>query len=82
MDLAFTRRIDTELEALVVIDETPTGNPMLGRIMTRIAGHPETTNTQSWIRRLSGEDAAIIPGSDSASAATTRVSATFRTPAG
>lgn len=29
MDLAFEYRIDTDLQALVVTDATPTGNPML-----------------------------------------------------
>ena len=60
MDLAFAYRIDTDLEALVVIDETPTGNPMLDRILSKIAAHAETTDTQSWIRRVSEEDAALI----------------------
>ena len=31
MDLAFAERIDTDLEALVVVDPAPTGNAM-GRI--------------------------------------------------
>ena len=60
MDLAFAYRIDTDLEALVVIDPTPTGNPMLDRILAKIAARADTTDTQTWIRALSEEDAAVI----------------------
>ena len=37
MDLAFAWRIDTDLRALVVNDRTPTGNPVLDRILEKIA---------------------------------------------
>lgn len=60
MDLAFEYRIDTDLEALVVTDPTPTGNPMLDRVLAKIAARADTTDTQTWIRVLSTDDAAAI----------------------
>ncbi|MDE0226663.1 MAG: GPP34 family phosphoprotein, partial [Gammaproteobacteria bacterium] len=60
MDLAFEYRIDTDLQALVVTDATPTGNPLLDRILGRIAARTDTTDTQAWIRVLSTDEAATI----------------------
>ena len=60
MDLAFEYRIDTDLDALVVTDPTPTGNPMLDRVLAKIAARADTTDTQTWIRVLSTDDAAAI----------------------
>ena len=60
MDLAFDYRIDTDLQALVVTDPTPTGNPMLDRVLETIAARTETTDTQTWIKVLSTDDAAAI----------------------
>ncbi|MCY3641834.1 MAG: GPP34 family phosphoprotein [Gammaproteobacteria bacterium] len=60
MDLAFAHRIDTDLEALIVITADPTGNPMLDAILAKIASRTGTADTQSWIRALSTEDAAWI----------------------
>ena len=60
MDLAFANRIDTDLEQLVVIDSTPTGNPMLDRILGRIAARGDTTDARTWIMALCEKDAAIV----------------------
>ena len=60
MDLAFAYRIDTDLQALVVIDQTPTGNPALDRILAKIAARPEAADTRTWIRELSVDEAAAI----------------------
>ena len=60
LDLAFAYRIDTDLETLVVIDAAPTGHPTLDAVLARIAAHTDTTDTQTWIRMLSTEDAAAI----------------------
>ena len=49
MDLAFANRIDTDLEQLKVIDREPTGNPMLDRVLGRIADSAETRNTKEWL---------------------------------
>jgi len=60
MDLAFAYRIDTDLESLVVASADPTGDPMLDAVLARIVARTDTTDTQSWIRVLSTEDAAAI----------------------
>ena len=60
MDLAFAYRIDTDLQALVVTDQTPTGNPSLDRILAKIAARPEAADTRTWIRELSVDEAAAI----------------------
>ena len=56
MDLAFSNRIDTDERQLLVIDDTPTGNPMLDRILERITGASGTRDTRAWIEKITGED--------------------------
>ena len=52
LDLAFANRIDTDLETLLVIDDTPTGYPMLDRVLSRIAALHSPVDTHAWIRLL------------------------------
>lgn len=58
VDLAFAYRIDTDPKTLTVNDRTPTGEAMLDRILARIVDHPETTDTSTWIKMLSADEAA------------------------
>lgn len=60
MDLAFDYRIDTDPESLVITDRTPTGNPIVDPILAKIAGQGPATDTRTWIRVLSVEDAPAI----------------------
>ena len=60
MDLAFAYRIDTDPKALVVNDPTPTGNPMLDDTLAKIAAQGSESDTRTWIRVLSVEDAPAI----------------------
>ena len=60
MDLAFAYRIDTDPKALVVNDPTPTGNPMLDGTLAKIVAHGSQSDTRTWIRVLSVEDAPDI----------------------
>ena len=60
MDLAFALRIDTDLESLMVLNENPTGIPMLDRVLAKIAAHPRVMDAQLWVRRLASEDAGAI----------------------
>ena len=53
MDLAFANRIDTDPEQLMVIDRAPTGNPMLDRVLERVADCAETRNTKAWLATFS-----------------------------
>ena len=60
LDLAFAGRIDTDQRQLVLIDSTPTGNPMLDRVLERIAGSSVTRDTRAWIEKVTGEDTEAI----------------------
>ena len=57
MDLAFASRIDTDPKKLVVNDAAPTGNSILDPTLSRLAAHGYGSNTRTWIRVLSVEDA-------------------------
>lgn len=57
MDLAFAYRIDMDPDRLVVNDPTPTGNPMLDGTLAKVAAQDRATDTRTWIRILSVEDA-------------------------
>ena len=57
MDLAFANRIDTDPERLVVINPTPTGDPLLDRVLARIAGEQAAADSRAWIETLSAEEA-------------------------
>ena len=61
MDLAFANRIDTDLETLMVIDRTPTGNMMLDRTLAKIGAREETTDTRTWIQRARGRGRGLYP---------------------
>ena len=60
MDLAFANRIDTDPDQLLVLDRTPTGNPMLDDTLERIAGSGETRDTRGWVDALAREAAPEI----------------------
>lgn len=60
MDLAFANRIDTDPEQLLVLDRTPTGNPMLDDTLERIAGSGETMDTRGWVDALARQAAPEI----------------------
>ena len=60
MDLAFARRIDTDLQTLMVIDQAPTGHPALDRILAKVAARPEAAGARTWIRELCMDEASAI----------------------
>ncbi len=60
MDLAFANRIDNDLEQLVSLDSTPTGNPMLDLALARITNSGETKDTKGWIEALAGRETTEI----------------------
>ncbi len=55
LDLAFADRIDTDPEKLILIDPTPTGNPLLDGVLKRIDDDKETRPTGEWLELLSAE---------------------------
>ncbi len=60
LDLAFADRIDTDPERLMIIDPTPTGNPMLDGALERISGSGESKDTTAWLETLSAEQGPAI----------------------
>jgi Golgi phosphoprotein 3 len=51
-DLALARKIDTDTEEIQIIDRTPTGNPILDRVLTRMAARPELKTVAEWIEEM------------------------------
>lgn len=51
-DLALERRIDTDLESLLLTDSTPTGDELLDPILEEIATDATTHHPQFWIEKI------------------------------
>lgn len=51
-DLALLRKIDTDTEAIHVIDTTPTGNATLDRVLSQMANRTDLTTVRAWIEEL------------------------------
>ena len=66
LDLAFAGRIDTDLQGLVVVDRTPTDEPGLDRVLSKIADRRSGVDARRWIRELSSDDAASVRGATTA----------------
>lgn len=60
MDLAFSDRIDTDLELVFVTNRKPTGNPVLDRVLARVADSDETKDSRGWIETLLVEETSAI----------------------
>ena len=59
-ELSLRSRIDTDMESLVLIDRTDTGNPALDPILGHIADEPVQRSAQYWIERLVPHADAVI----------------------
>ncbi len=53
IELALENKIDTDLESLFVVDETPIGNPLLDSTLAQIVQHPDTNGIKYWVRKVS-----------------------------
>src|SRR5437588_430180 len=51
-DLALARKIDTDTDAIQIIDATPTGNATLDRVLAHMAGRPDLKTVQDWIEEI------------------------------
>ncbi len=49
MDLALADRIDTDLDSLILVDKTPTGDALLDPTLERIAASTETYGARHWV---------------------------------
>ncbi|MCY4087325.1 MAG: cytochrome P450 [Actinomycetia bacterium] len=59
-ELSLISRIDTDMDSLVVLDETRTGDPVLDDILREIADEPGRRNAQYWIERLAPDAETIV----------------------
>ncbi len=59
MDLALENRIDTDLEKLILLDATPTGDDMLDPILKEIAEQTEPRGPRYWVERAASMEEAI-----------------------
>jgi cytochrome P450 len=59
-ELAFRYRVDSDLESLFLIDDTPTGIPTLDPILAEIAAEPHKHSTEFWIEKLAPRAEGII----------------------
>ena len=59
-ELSLISRIDTDMESLFLLEETPTGNPALDLILKEIASEPVQRNAQFWIEWLAPRAESII----------------------
>ena len=52
MDLALENRIDSDLETLMLVDATPTGDELLDPVLEEIAGDTHRHSPQYWVERI------------------------------
>ena len=51
-ELSFRSRIDSDLDSLIVVDATETGDPLLDSALEEIAAEPEQHDVQFWVERF------------------------------
>ena len=54
MDLALENRIDTDLDSLILIDDTPLGDSLLDPTLAEIAAADDKRDARFWIERTAG----------------------------
>ena len=59
-DLAFESRIDTDLESLKVLDDTPTGDTMLDPVLAAVADGEPHKPAQYWIEKTATQSDEIL----------------------
>ena len=59
-ELSLIGRIDTDMKSLILLDQTPTGDPCIDPILKAIAAEPTQRNAQYWVERLAPRAEAII----------------------
>jgi len=59
-ELSLMGRIDTDLDSLILIDSTPTGDPALDPMLEQISADTGSHNTQFWVERLVSQAEPII----------------------
>ena len=59
-ELSFRSRLDSDLEALFVVDRTETGDPLLDAILKEVADESDQHDARYWIQRLAPRAESII----------------------
>ncbi|MXZ29804.1 MAG: cytochrome P450 [Acidimicrobiia bacterium] len=59
-ELSLRSRIDTDVESLNLLDDTPTGDAALDPILEKIAAEPARHSAQYWVERLAIRSESII----------------------
>ena len=59
-ELSFRSRLDSDLEALFVVDRTETGDPILDAILKQVADESDQHDARYWIQRLAPRAESII----------------------
>ena len=59
-ELSLLERIDTDMESLLLVNQTETGDTTLDSILRQIADEPTQHNAQYWIERLAGQAESVI----------------------
>ena len=59
MDLALKNRIDSDLETLTLVSDTPTGDDILDPVLEEIAREKKTHSPQFWVERIAARAEAI-----------------------
>ena len=62
MDLALENRIDTDLEKLVLVDASPTGDSLLDPMLAEIAAEEEPRGPRFWVERAGSREEEIREG--------------------
>jgi golgi phosphoprotein 3 len=52
-DLALARKIDTDTEAIQIVNRSPTGSPTLDHVLAAMAQRGEMTSVRQWIEEIS-----------------------------
>ncbi len=59
-ELSLIDRVDTDMESLILLDRTPTGDPCLDPCLAEIAVEPRRRDAQYWVERLAPRAEEII----------------------
>jgi golgi phosphoprotein 3 len=52
MELALTNKIDTDLEHLILVNDSPTGDPIYDEIIEMIKQYPNDKNALYWVKEI------------------------------
>ena len=59
-ELSLRSRIDTDVESLILLDDTPTGDAAIDPILEKIAAEPGRHSAQYWVERLAIRGESIV----------------------